>query len=294
MAIVIESVTSSSGYELDDGTTGSAWYWDITKPTGLTAGDLLFAITQNEYGEGLGAPAGWTGVSGPGSVGVAYKVADSGDVAASTFRFSTADTSNRDRAAFRLYRISGAGSVVPQDSFYGSFTSSDSSGNPFTANLDPNIDPPNGTLMFYIVAARFFGFPNITSVAITGPTGTVTTTKDNDSVEDAILFIAEQTTTSAADITNIAVNYTAGQTVFTVNVSALALYPQQDASTSLTTTVTGNTAFAPAGSAGAHTSLTITETSNTKFDPTGVGTRGTNWQNETKPTTDWANEQKNV
>lgn len=291
MAILIESSTVSSGYEVDDGTTGSAWYWDITKPTGLQVGELLFAITQNELGEGLGAPAGWTTVSGTTSVAVSYKFADSSDVAASTFRFTTADTANRDRAAYVLHRISGThGSVIPQDIFNTSFVSDNSSsGSPFTENLDPNIFPPSGTLMFYIVSGRTFNHPDIISVAVTGPTGTVTTRKNNSSTEDAILFIAEQITTSAADITNIAVNYTGTTVAATSYVSAIALYPQQNASETVGFFTTGNTAFTPAGSAGASLDVGFATTANTAFDPTAKAINTAKWTSPTKPSSDWTN-----
>lgn len=75
----------------------------ITKPTGLEVGETMVAIIANNSDDGsvvgtITPPAGWTTVVSynPGSLmrlGAYYKVADSGDVAASNFTFTNSDTS---------------------------------------------------------------------------------------------------------------------------------------------------------------------------------------------------------
>jgi len=280
MSVVIESVTSSTGYEIYDGQVSDRWYWDISKPTGLALGDLMVFIGQNERGDpNTSPPAGWTDLGFIQNGSASYKFADSGDVAASTFRFlAPDDASTKERLLYRLYRISGThGSAVPQDS-YTAGSHATSSGSP--ANFDPDISPPSGTLMFYIVNGRESGVnpPTAFSVSVTGPTGTVTEVVDDNTPEGGYFALYTQITTSAADITDVEISFTpdSGQDD-TFYFSAFALYPQQDASTTLTLTETSQTAFAPAGSAGANATLTTTETSNTKFDPTGAAFDPTRW-----------------
>lgn len=101
MAIVVETLASTA---MGGGSS-------ITKPTGLTVGDLLLAIVaddQYDY-DALAAPAGWTTLgrytSGDADkrveVLVCYIVATSTETAASSFTFTNA-------SGGILYRISGA------------------------------------------------------------------------------------------------------------------------------------------------------------------------------------------
>lgn len=101
MAIVVETLASTA---MGGGSS-------ITKPTGLTVGDLLLAIVaddQYDY-DTLAAPAGWTTLgrytSGDADkfveVLVCYIVATSTETAASSFTFTNA-------SGGILYRISGA------------------------------------------------------------------------------------------------------------------------------------------------------------------------------------------
>ena len=98
MAIVVESTTTGSGTVTDIGSSGT---FLVTKPTGLTVGDMLVAITSLEEVYNGITPSGWTSVTIPsGSVNgnetnLFYKLADSGDVAASNYTFATTDDSGQ-------------------------------------------------------------------------------------------------------------------------------------------------------------------------------------------------------
>ena len=96
MAIVVESVA-----------TGQS---PITKPTGLAVGDLMVAVVSQIYNGAFpygSTPSGWTEMArgyDNRAFGLYWKVADSSDVAASTFAFQ--DTGGGHMYGV-LYRISG-------------------------------------------------------------------------------------------------------------------------------------------------------------------------------------------
>ncbi len=85
----------------------------ITKPTGLEVGDLMFLALTFSTSNTVSTPSGWTvdvnSSTTWGGIGIDlatfYKVADSGDVAASNFSFDVADTSGDLSGC--IMRISG-------------------------------------------------------------------------------------------------------------------------------------------------------------------------------------------
>lgn len=104
MAIAVQS-TSTLAY----GSASTSHV--ITKPSGLAVGDLMLAIVQtNEQADsGWNVPSGWTAeLNGNAGFGltraVFYKIADSGDVAASNFTFGKTTSAT---AAGIIYRIDG-------------------------------------------------------------------------------------------------------------------------------------------------------------------------------------------
>lgn len=114
MAIVVESSSSNTGSAL--GSTGLA----INKPTGLAVGDLMiaaFVATENGSISSVSC-TGWTSIVtkvntqvGGGvwffTTATFYKVADSSDVAASTFIFKSS-SSNTNGFYGGIVRLSGA------------------------------------------------------------------------------------------------------------------------------------------------------------------------------------------
>ena len=85
-------------YRSSNSSTGSSGSITITKPTGLTLGDLMVAILSDDFRtSGFNTPSGWTLIvdqSGPFDLSVTAfgKIADSGDVAASDFTFTHANS----------------------------------------------------------------------------------------------------------------------------------------------------------------------------------------------------------
>ena len=91
--------------------------FDVTKPTGLSVGDLLLALIAKDDDITMNPPGGWsdgfrlTTVSLACSTYAFYKVADAGDVAASIFTF----TGDNEDYVGRLYRISNVYNATPID-----------------------------------------------------------------------------------------------------------------------------------------------------------------------------------
>ena len=116
MAIVVESVSSASN------TTVSHTSLVITKPTGLAIGDLMIAVVESYGGTDIriSTIAGWTSVqttvdasANINTAIIQYKIADSGDVAASDFTFNlTGDVGSLTGGS--ILRVTGhaVGSIV--------------------------------------------------------------------------------------------------------------------------------------------------------------------------------------
>jgi len=86
----------------------------ITKPTGLAVGDLMLAgIRNDDGGNGITLPSGWSTLSTTfnpfNTVYVHYKYADSGDVAASDFTWTS---SNNTIFAGGILRITGVSPLI--------------------------------------------------------------------------------------------------------------------------------------------------------------------------------------
>lgn len=106
MAITVAS--SSTAY------SASGTSLVITKPTGLAVGDLMLAqIRNDDGGSGITLPSGWTSLSSTFNpfnfVYTHYKYADSGDVAASNFTWTAA---NSTIMAGGILRITGASPLI--------------------------------------------------------------------------------------------------------------------------------------------------------------------------------------
>lgn len=71
----------------NSGQTSSSNTLDISKPTGLSVGDLMVAFVGSGNATTT-PPAGWTSIFSANNYVLAYKVADSSDVAASGFTFT--------------------------------------------------------------------------------------------------------------------------------------------------------------------------------------------------------------
>lgn len=105
----------------------------ITKPSGLAVGDLMVAVVGQVYSVAFpngSTPSGWTSEASGfdnRAYNLLWKVADSGDVAASTFTFQDTSSGHMYGA---LYRITGyaADAYVPFEVFNGDDNSGDVNG----------------------------------------------------------------------------------------------------------------------------------------------------------------------
>ncbi len=142
----------------------------VTKPTSLAVGDLMIARAVYRNGDGGGVinlPTGFTGI-GTQDDGIldsdqlhsklGYKVADSGDVAASNFTFNTTlgDTVINQCS---VIRITGASPVAASFKYNGGST--DNSATPSIAAGVTPTDYGNGSLLLQF----WFGRSNVSSVS---------------------------------------------------------------------------------------------------------------------------------
>ena len=294
MAIVIESSQTA--------TAGSTDTLTITKPTGLAVGDLMSVTLVNwvdSTARTWDTLAGWsvddTVVITPGSVGSdkmavtkLYKVADSGDVAASNFIFTTSGTAASLHGF--LMRVSG----TRTDTEFGASDNeklNDTNNPSYTVSLAPAQDN-----VLYL-AVFMSGGPNYlatdTTINGTNPTWTsqYTATVNNDADLSVAVFTAIDASPESS-VTTLTPTET-GSSAATDSAGLLSFYlGQNGGNTTPTFTFTTNTAFAPSGQAGAQTTPVFTETTNEAFAPGGIGTSPTNWTNATKPSTTWTNTDK--
>lgn len=152
----------------------------ITKPSGLAEGDLMIALLSGEAEEETWSASGWTlvdSISAAGiniSMAVLYKVADSGDVAASNFTFNFSTT---DKLKGLLSRVTGAEptyNVFSTDSD----TNPGSSSSSVTLTMSPDMpNSQNDILLFFMVSTLFGGVADGSkysayAIAIDNPTWT--------------------------------------------------------------------------------------------------------------------------
>ena len=150
MAIVFESSAT--------GTASAASAVTVNKPSGLEVGDLMVVVGYGYRSLGhVNTPSGWTELFNSDSANVndhwaQYKVATSGDVAASNFTWSFYDDSSEiptdsvTSAKAIIYRISGySGNVDDIHVTVGTLTANDDTPT-FTASYDP-IAPNSGVIL---------------------------------------------------------------------------------------------------------------------------------------------------
>ena len=166
MAVTVESSSL--------GTFASGTTTVVTKPTGLTVGDLMIGqYTYRNSSASHTLPSGFTSIHSVQTNNswqvVCYKVATSGDVAASDFTFTTSGTYMQNAG---LIRISGysQGTPIGQSGVEGNITSSS---NPTFNNT---VTPFANSMLIMLVAASATGAtltqPSVYAVATDNPTWT--------------------------------------------------------------------------------------------------------------------------
>lgn len=278
----------------------------VTKPTGLTVGDLMVAFIAFSHlgssGQNINLPSGWTGVQGVNQNRVVfsafYKVADSSDVAASNFTFTF--TTTVEQSSGSIHRISGfATTRIIEDSEVDGDSAPADAVVSFTGDSIP-LSTESLYLIGFAYANQSTG-SNFTASTFTS-TPTISWTEDVDvSVQEGggagIAHghcVASGTVAGVAQITQYGVTLNqipnraeigiliiinAPQSVST-DVSHLAITPTIEGVTASQVTVTADVSHLPV-----IPTVNGIETINSSDH--------TQWTNETKPTaTTWTNQDK--
>jgi hypothetical protein len=169
MAATYQSVSITTWQDVSSGSNLT-----ITKPTGLAVGDYLLAhltgiVGGSDNADSWDTPSGWTllhndsnstNLNSSVSCVVFYKIADSGDAAASNFLF-TKNGNNSHYECGALYRISGANGIT---------SSTNTQTNDATPAFNNTITPVfASSLLLFLVSSSSAGTgaQNVSSYAIT-------------------------------------------------------------------------------------------------------------------------------
>ena len=193
-------IESSTGFHVDGLTT-----LVMTKPAGLAVGDLLLAyvvFTQSATGSPT-LPSGWATASGGSTAWdattfagtyVAWKIADSGDVAASDFTFTSSGGSPYSTSGI-IRRITGADGTAPIDVASTQVTASGSTGN------YPSVTTTGIDRLILLHSYQYTGTstPSASEVPFVAPVGTTisATATFNDGTNNEYLGSAYFTQVSA-------------------------------------------------------------------------------------------------
>jgi hypothetical protein len=288
MAIAYESSTETA--------LGAANSIDIVKPSGLAVGDHMFAQIIGGYGAGGAAitpPAGWTTyynatetLSGRNCpLGIFYKEAVSGDVAASNFTFTVSDGAPQEYLGGAIVRVSGFGIIDGASSRgpIGLATGTDT----YASGIDPTF--PDGLVLLFLfggdndnITGAGFSSP---SIATDNPTWT---SRSNLYVNVSSLtlfsrlYTAPRAAATAFGNISWSVDDGTGSGVGVVAVM-LNLAPEINGSHAVQT--------APSYLVN-HPFLRRELLTIDGQDPTTNSREVTQWQNETKATTTWTNQTK--
>ena len=258
----------------------------LTKPVGLTVGDLLvagiFVANQSGSTSSLNTPSGWTlqenvEANTQFELAVYLKTAASGDVGASNFTFSSTNSGGFHMSGF-LARVTDPGIIAGESS----------AANENVDNVTlPTFTPTRTNTLFLAFAASVStGIPSISGVALTtnNPSWTQQATQtfnDSDFASRFNLFSASRalaTATGDIDITTEVSNSSMRNHGIVISLSS-------SVSGSVTPTTKVNSyAYNP-----------INPTANLDIfvnEPTDRITTPAVWTPETKPSTTWINEQK--
>ena len=264
----------------------------ITKPTGLAVGDLLVAFITAIAGGAfpIDTPAGWTMTlydsnSSTRKFGVFTKVADSSDVAAANFTFTTSGGASAMVGV--LVRCSGvaSGSEITASEFDETFTTSSPS---FTGASTPATTDS-------LVLMAMTGWDNGGLITVSGyastPSKTWTELADlniNQGTIDPFLAVASAQSGSLTQIT--AYSATLSATPDTCDGALIIIRPPTNATGTNALFSIAPAFFDENGRADTRGTNTLLEVSPTINTQNGRATSPTQWQNEDKPSTAWIND----
>ncbi len=255
----------------------------ITKPTGLAAGDLMIAMvggllnTAADYT----APGGWTvsqgATTGGESCRIFYKVADSGDAAATNFTFSGSGSEYIGGAMIRVTGQSGDVSI---------FSQQQSNDNNFaSADLTPNA--ADSLLLFFGFTTGSATGLSSYACAVSNPTWTEEFDFGSTAPATDLAFSLGYAVRAAATATG---DFTAGNSGTTIGFF-MSLSPLLNVTASPSVITTTVTIEAPSVSAGASITTTVVTTTVTVQSPTVTTGEGM-WTNQDKSSSSWTNQNK--
>jgi len=291
MPLVVESVSATA--------TASSTTVTVTKPAGLVVGELIVAIlssygTPNDNNGSFNTLSGWSKAVG-GNYGneigqsIQYKLAASGDVAASNFTFT--HTNSKDLVG-KIIRVSGnnvlTGGLAATDGQTGGNT-----GATFDGTLTAFTPPVDGALVIMQV-----GGSDTSGSARTVGSYTVAGTSFTEAYDESVSGSEYGGAAAAYGIQGTAAEISTYKATFSIQpddfFGQLAVfYPPVNASGSNTLAETTTTTFTQAGTCDTIGGTNVlTEGTGVTLTQTGVGTSPTQWTNEVKPSTTWVNETK--
>lgn len=298
MAVAYESVQTTAFATKTSGQTVV-----ITKPTGLAVNDFLIAHLSQVVTSGSNAnwdtPSGWTSLlnqnentnnNSEARLTVFYKVADSGDVAASNFTFTT--NTGACLAGGALYRVSGGASIAGTiDGIIDTTTPT------FTNTLTPSLAD---SVMLFLVTAADAGDTtgSVSSYAITTNNPTWTERYDFTGSEGVANGTNRQGIMAGATASRPETTATGDSSCTLVNYSQnlvgaiVCITPPQNVNLSMpvgTLTVTGQE---PSLTLGLVFPMPAGEISVTGNIPTLTTEQNNVWTEETKNSTTWTEETK--
>lgn len=297
MALVVESTSFNSGNNLSS--------LAVTAPSGITTGDLLIHVVHS-YQAPSGPPTGFTEIVSYDTIGslvnrgdshflVSYKIAAPADESAGSYSVSWGGSLPDDGGAAVMLRVSGWTTGNP---LYNSHTGTGAVG-------AVSLSRPNDQLLIMVMGGgtddnTITPF-NFTNFAITSSDSNPTWTRVCDlayvahgDVDPASkpFALAYATSTDTSTITGYSFDFTE-TTSDPIEMGHMLLNFVDELNESGTSALhsvdpTVNEANAVSGASG--TSNLLSQVA-TFPSPSSVGTSPTQWQNETKPSTTWTNEE---
>lgn len=259
----------------------------FTKPSGLAVGDLMIVAIHSNYTGTFSDPGGSWSEVGPitmsggndATISIFYKVADSGDVAASTFTFNHSNGAASENGV--IMRVTNARTTSVLADSFASSSASLATSHSYSVGIDP---ATTDCLLVSLVAAADNDAFVLSDVAYT-PTTSLT----NARIESGAFSIDYAIQTDEVDITTV---------TFSTDVTAdggivmAAFRPNHPESGTADLFQTGASFFAPATSGGVSVTSALHEVSPTFPAPTSYANSPSNWTNPDKPSTNWTNPDK--
>ena len=271
-----------------------------TKPTGLAVDDLLVAVNF-WYEPSVGSvtdfatPAGWTDLGGyvndnsSSRVKQHYfmKVADSGDVAASTFAFTA---TGADKTGGELFRISGERTADPSGGITGEGLIT--SANPtFSVSLTPDQNETLYILGYTVGTGGSTVDVDTPVIDATNPTWTEQFSDSPSSGVRAVIFTGIVAATDPITTVDQTETDTSASTDWSVGL--LAINDSGDAAGTVGFVASTGSKFDVVGAADANGTVAFQGSSTqAEFAVVGSVEHPTEWTDESKESTTWTNESK--